>query len=318
LRGESVKGKDMHSGDLRRTLQVLWSASGWIFRDRGALKRFFHRLRYLLRVAPDVNVLSTLVNGTGNETLAREMADSHALIKAMSNPYIHSGWSLERRLVAVHEHYRAVSSGPAALLDFPSKCYWDCATIDLQGRQLRIVMDRPYWMRAEGEVAVSLFLDSDRVYVAAFSLHGEWPRCKLVIGAIQGRRDADTKNVYAELTSSLHGMRPRDLMVHVVKMVARSIGCTEILAISNEFHQLSKSDSTSRKQLDYDEIWSEDGGAPNAEGFYVLPPDIRKREVADIPSRKRAQYKRRYALLDELQNSVYDAFHGRPRTLQTH
>ena len=83
-------------------------------------------------------------------------------------------------------------------------------------------------------MTVSLFMGVDRLYSIAFLIGGARSAPQVLVGAIQGMPGTMDESVYADLTKLFHGVRPRDLMVHVVKMVAQNIGCAEVLAISDD------------------------------------------------------------------------------------
>lgn len=55
---------------------------------------------------------------------------------------------------------------------------------------------------------------------------------------------------------------------------------------------------------DYDAFWSSLGGEMTDAGYYALPLTIARKSEADIASKKRAEYRRRYALLDSVVEQV--------------
>jgi uncharacterized protein VirK/YbjX len=59
-------------------------------------------------------------------------------------------------------------------------------------------------------------------------------------------------------------------------------------------------DSTSQVFSSYDEVWRENGGTATSGGFFELSACATRRRYEDIPSRKRAQYRRRYELVENL------------------
>jgi hypothetical protein len=57
-------------------------------------------------------------------------------------------------------------------------------------------------------------------------------------------------------------------------------------------------------QTSYDSAWLEHHGVPVAGGFFELPTVAARRRHEEIPSRKRAQYRRRYEMLDLLDAQI--------------
>ena len=51
-------------------------------------------------------------------------------------------------------------------------------------------------------------------------------------------------------------------------------------------------------------FWEAVGGICDEEGYFHIPLEIPRKDIADIASKKRAEYRRRYALLDEIQQQI--------------
>jgi len=243
------------------------------------------------------------IRPTDNELLKREHLDFRGLKEFIFRPYIHSKWNMERRLAAISMHYTLVKKY-VPYFDLAGDDYRDLAKIEANGMSLRVVIDRPKWMRREGELAISIFHGIDRIYTAMILLSGSKDDMKLIIGNIQG----DGRNVtelYKQLTKAFHGMRPRDILINVVKMIGNEIECTELLGVSDATHRSVTLFSSAKKQADYDSIWSENGGFLNVEsGFFSMHAKVTKRTTEEIPSNKRSLYRRRYQLLDEVQAEI--------------
>lgn len=54
--------------------------------------------------------------------------------------------------------------------------------------------------------------------------------------------------------------------------------------------------------INYNEIWSDRGGALGPDGFYIIPTGLNVRSLNDVPAKKRAVYRRRYQLFESIQN----------------
>jgi uncharacterized protein VirK/YbjX len=190
----------------------------------------------------------------------------------------------------IAEHYRLVSSN-ATFLNLAPDEYIDLVIFDLVQGRLRVVLDRPSWVRREGEIGLSLFLGVDRIYTVMFLLSGTPANMKLIVGCVQGAEIDQGKSLYKELTRSLHGMRPRDFILHLTKMISEELRCKEILGIFDAAHRGNLWYSRAFKHVSYDSIWLEHGGQKTNDGFFSLASRIVKR----------ALYRRRYQFLDELQ-----------------
>ncbi|MDB5896946.1 MAG: hypothetical protein JWP41_548 [Ramlibacter sp.] len=244
-----------------------------------------------------------------NPLLQREHTEFTRLRQFIFRPYIHSGWTMAQRIEAIERHYRLVADS-VTFLQLSNREVITLAEIPMLGSSLRITVDRPGWMRGEGELAVSLFYDIDRIYTAMIAVGGTPASVKLIVGNLQGdgRRRAE---LYKELTKALHGMRPRDFVVRVVQLCAGELGCTEVLGISDKAHRSAHWLTRAGKQSTYDDVWQENGGVlQDSTGFYSLPVGLRKRPDPEIPARKRALYQRRHNFMEQLRLGVHEVINA--------
>jgi uncharacterized protein VirK/YbjX len=238
-----------------------------------------------------------------NRLLEREHSLFPQLREFVFRPYVNRYWSMSTRLRVISSHYRLVDQC-VPLFAIAVGEGMDLLEIALSGQRLRINIDRPLWMRREGEIAVSLFYGIDRIYSAMILLAGTPDDMKMIVGNVQGD-GRDRADLYRSLTKSLHGMRPRDFLMHMLKILAQEIGCQEILGVSDAAHRSSNVLSRAKKLAVYNEIWREHGGIEDESiGFFRLPARLSKRTDEEIPKRKRALYRHRYELLDELRGRI--------------
>jgi uncharacterized protein VirK/YbjX len=76
--------------------------------------------------------------------------------------------------------------------------------------------------------------------------------------------------------------------------------------------------SSSGKEAAYDGNWQECRGPLNSEGFFVISTELRQREPSEIPSRKRAQYRRRYELIRDIQQQINHSFATNDSVVMNH
>ena len=60
---------------------------------------------------------------------------------------------------------------------------------------------------------------------------------------------------------------------------------------------------------DYDTFWEAVGGERDNEGYFHIPVAIARKDIAEIASKKRAEYRRRYELMDAIQSQMSGLFH---------
>lgn len=235
---------------------------------------------------------------TANPLLLREFAQFAKVKEFSFRPYLHRHWSAQQRMDVIANHYRLISEC-VPLLNLATDECMELGKFDTEAGALRVIIDRPRWLRREGEIALSLFLGIDRIYTTVFVLTGTASDMKLMVGNIQGDNRERTAD-YKKLTKAMHGMRPRDLLLHMLKIFSELVGCKNILGISDDAHRSRHWMTRAKKAAKYDPMWLEHGGLLLADGFFHLPAQYRKRNDCDIPSNKRSLYRRRYEALDQL------------------
>ncbi|MHB8404614.1 MAG: VirK/YbjX family protein [Gammaproteobacteria bacterium] len=170
-------------------------------------------------------------------------------------------------------------------------------------------------MQQEGELTLSLGRPesvntikehewiASLTFVIRFGASG-W---EIFIGGVQGGRTPESKEDTKHATRVFHGLRPKHLLVYILREVAAAWGITRIYAIGNSVHCFMRhryQDRISMMKSSYDELWNDVGGRPETNGFFLLPPTNTRRSLHTIPSRKRAQYLRRFALLDNIDSEI--------------
>jgi uncharacterized protein len=158
----------------------------------------------------------------------------------------------------------------------------------------------------EGLWALSLrSATGTRLYTLSFAFLA---RNQVLIGTLQGPSfEADCRDALRTLTKQCHGLRPAPLLIAALQQCAPQWGVAAIEGIDPEHHIKGRWNLRNRRlRFDYRAFYRELGGAREASGYWRLPTAAGRRDCADIPTRKRAEYRRRYALLDTMARSIRD------------
>ena len=116
-----------------------------------------------------------------------------------------------------------------------------------------------------------------------------------------------------ECDESLHGLFPKRLVMEAACLFAQRLQVEQIIAVSNETHiyrSLRYRDKEARSTL----ITTLSGNRLAAyvmlNAITCLPAQIARKEIAEIASKKRAEYRRRYEMLDAIQPQMATMFRG--------
>lgn len=256
-----------------------------------------------LRIYP---LTHRLLEPTPGTALDRIMAQRPEFIGALLWPYLSSSFDAEERLRRIVAHYGVIDTlGPP----FPFDCDERLVLVELDEVMpgLRLVLDQPIWFLREGGLVLNLFIDSYRAFCIAFSLRREDDgQLTAWIGGIQGRKRDDMLETYRKLTKLMHGMRPRDFLLEALKMLLREFGVTRLYAVSEaaRHHRHPFFGKVKAVLQDYDQIWTDRGGAAVSADFFELPMTAERRDEATIKPNKRSMYRKRFEFLDGLEAAL--------------
>jgi uncharacterized protein len=257
---------------------------------------------YLLRCAVHFGALREWFGDATNPALQEELLRRPSLIGCIRRPYMNGAWPVERKMEAIRQHYLLLSQ-EFAFLRFCPEAAAGLACLD-EGLEIRL--DKAPWFEHEGEITINLFKGDARLYSLVFTLGAPAGRRVAYVGALQGFGNAEALATYRELTHRLHGLRPRDLLITAFRHLCVALDVERILA-AGDGASVSRSAyfrKTVTVHAKYDEAWAENGGTLAEEGFFALDPHFKPRDAAEIPSRKRAQYRRRYEFLEALRQQI--------------
>lgn len=160
----------------------------------------------------------------------------------------------------------------------------------------------------EGGMCLQL-LAADRVLVTLTLLLAEDATGRLIkIGGAQG--GLHCRDALKLATRDLHGIQPRLLLVEALRRVARWCAATRIEAITQSCHVYRAGRYNWKKQIqmDYVALWDMCGGMRRADGLYDIPLQAPER-TRDIPANKRAEYRRREALYQDMSEQMYQTLY---------
>lgn len=278
---------------------------------RNPLRRLARRASFVRSALALDGLLAPLIDAPAGSYAARVLAARPTLLGVLSWPYVSAWWPVRRRTEHLARHLASAAELPGLAVDV------DEARVLLDLHEvapgLRVVLDHAQWFLREGPLVVNLFVADERVYSLAFSLGRDADgRRAAWIGAVQGRSLETALDTYRDLTKALHGMRPRDYLVELFRMLCRAAGIEAIYAVADSA-RVHRSPYFGRAadgklQVNYDEVWTERGGTPFDADLFRLPLTGALKPLEEVPSKKRAMYRRRYELLEASQRGIDAAY----------
>ncbi|WP_136477108.1 DUF535 family protein [Pseudomonas sp. DG56-2] len=293
----------------------------WVLHPGYSLRAMRNKLRLALLIArgwPGLHgYLQRLIGTVGRDGLQRMGVDCIGIIHW---PYISKSWRPSTRFDVLASHYEVVSQRCQPLMLLGREDSLQLADLTQYSRGCSLVLDRAFWFMREGELVLNLFQDELRVASLAFTLSRTDNGTCMFIGAVQGiHKGVDSERslaIYRDLTKDFEGLRPRSLLIEVLKHIARGLGVTQIYAIADRYrhhrHPYFGVEKSQELLANYDVIWQEHGAIScEREDFFSMPTDPSRTPLEDIAAKKRAMYRRRYELMDAIFARVDSVLHDR-------
>ena len=269
------------------------------------------RLKFALRtlIAP-ITTLRYLQQLSELPRISQLMRVQGLLPAKLHRPYLHAGMRVAARAQAILDHYHLLSNLENMSLRQILQSGEENVLARLWGKnneEFVIACSAGYYDR-EGEVTLVLRYQDEGIASLTFTILNEENARTLLIGGLQGPRKSISNDVIRDATKAAHGLFPKRLLMEVVFILAQQCGVRKIAAVGDKTHvfrslryRQSKGD---KFHASYSEFWLTVNGQERADGLFILPLTLPRKTLEDIASKKRAEYRRRYTLLDSLAEQV--------------
>ncbi|QIQ21885.1 VirK/YbjX family protein [Zophobihabitans entericus] len=228
----------------------------------------------------------------------------------LQRPYLSSCISQKEALDALIFHYDFLEQQPDAV----TQAFYDdqpYRLADITGKAeatFYVELQSTDKFSREGELTLSIF-NQDNISLAnlTFSIISYQNKPTLFIAGLQGANVVDSRQVIQQATKACFGLFPKRLVIEVAQLIASHFSLQQIIAVSNSTHIYNNWRYRRRHKhvhSDYDEFWLTLDGQQDKRQLFVLPLVTQRKALEDIASKKRSEYRSRYALLDALAENV--------------
>jgi uncharacterized protein VirK/YbjX len=163
----------------------------------------------------------------------------------------------------------------------------------------------------EGELALQ-FVDAALNLALAtmtFTLCGSPENPIINIGGLQGTWGKTSPEPIRRATRALQGLRPKHAVLLALCELSKWLGADHMVAVGLQNHIYCKKGRKPKKiKADYEGFWIEQNGQRLPEGDFLIPNSRQIRLIEEVASNKRAEYRRRNALIEQMQQQVLDSF----------
>ncbi len=242
-------------------------------------------------------------------------SDPQILMRPLRS-YLWGGLHADTRAQAVINHFDWLLDwhGRDTILSLYSEGRLTVASFSAEEQDIRFHLEPGRRLGREGELELHLRLRDQTALRCAFSiLPGALcgvsdpshpsdplrPSRLMVIGNMQGGDHGP--DLVKEVTHLSQKTRPRTLLLTALQGLAQGWGVTGIRGVCAEAHAYASYRSLSKRvMVDYDELWTDLGSTERQGAHWLIEPLPHLRPTEEVPSRKRAELRRRNALRQDL------------------
>ena len=229
----------------------------------------------------------------------------------LQRPYLASCLSQQERFEALAYHYDFLAKHP----DSMSKAFYNpniafvLADVKVKNdANIKIAIQARNKFAREGEISL-YFYDNDSIDLATitFTIMQYQQKTTLFIAGLQGTGHHDARIRVQQATKQCYGLFPKRVALEAALVIARYFNLEQIVAVGNKTHIYNNWRYNTRQERilsDYDDFWLTIDGKQDSNGLFILPNQIYRKSLDEIASKKRSEYRNRYALLDQLENSI--------------
>lgn len=225
------------------------------------------------------------------------------LLFKLQRPYLRKQVSTSQKLTWLRQHYgwmlsqwswpfvhQLYKQGGIELARIPAE----------RGEHYQLMLRPTARCDKEGDLMLVLEQGQEPLAFISFTLHRINKEWVANIGCLQGPRPDLGRDAVKLATQAMHGLRPKQAVLTALYAFTNGYGIDRVLAVSNESHVYqARNRRRERVSADYDSFWLEMGGERMGDSF-ALRSRMPRKAVEAIPSRKRAQYRRRHELEDTM------------------
>ena len=245
-----------------------------------------------------------------DETRKAILAKNPFSIEKATRGFFYSGSTFKARCVLIRNHINLLCkklnpSWAIKLGQFDGNyCVWRYINNDINWTA---VLTFEPGQRKEGMITLKMVLDGADLYQMMFWLGIDKNNEEMIcIGAMQGPNMENAKAVIKNITKLSYRYRTKNLILYMTMAVARSLRVKHIYAVSNEGYYANNHVRRDRKlKTNFGQFWQECGGHITEDTrFYELPLVEKRKTIEEVPTRKRAIYRKRFDFQDDVDKQI--------------
>lgn len=229
------------------------------------------------------------------------------LVHKIYRPYLTNTLRCEDRLQVLASHYRFIfrRNLGATVVQASRAGVWLGSATGKTGTVYALHLHAVGTLEREGELVLQLSADGALLYSVAFTFSTSAGSAAVSIGCIQGPKTGDGLTAIRHATRELHGLRPKQLLVTLVRHLGHQLGCTQLRLVGNDNRVVRNAMRKGRVAADYDTLWGELGAARLNDGDFLMAcGPLQMPDMEQVQSKKRSEVRKRHELITGLLQSA--------------
>ncbi len=278
---------------------------------KGALDTLSRKLRFIIRTLFTIPYSILMLNFIyKHQYLSTGIFTYMTLLSKIYRPYLSSIFGLKSKYQLLIENYKFIDKYFPN--EFKKKLYnrekVTLAKFKGNKEEFEIFLSFYPNFDKEGDIEIKL-KDSNNIYLSTitFSITKYNGKYTLFIGGIQGPKKGTDKEYIKKITKNLYGIFPKKLLLEALYSLVRYIYIDlEKICVGDKVHIYTDKRYIHKKKIraSYDEFIKSLNGIQQKNGLWKLPNELTKKPIDSISSNKRSEYKKRYQILEEIDNSI--------------
>ena len=244
-----------------------------------------------------------------NEHREKWLRGNPSFVEQATRTFFYKGSTWEERMQLVKDHVMIMEQYfKPELMD---QLYGERKSVQLwedsyQDKPLSMFLTFHAGQRKEGCLSLMMTYEREALYQIMFWFAKNPADGKNVIyiGALQGPQNGN--ELIKGLTKAFFGYRTKNLIFYGLRSVAKALGITNIYAVANEgYYAMSHVRMDRKLKTDFGAFWQEcEGKQCSDRRFYIMPVAEYRKSMEELKPSKRAQHRRRFAKMDEMEAAV--------------
>lgn len=244
--------------------------------------------------------------------------DDARLLSKVTRPYLDQGLAAPARAALLMRHYGWIHAQGLDDLTYSAfvaprrLCQWQ----GKGGVAFELILIAVHDGHREGELSLCLQMQGRTLYtltglVDPTPLQGP----TLIVGRLQGDAADDAAERIRQATKELHACRPSHLLVSAATSWAHAMGCAQLDLVANRRRVAINLWRKRRIVADNERLWKEMGATLAENGRWRLASRGELTlDLDSVPSRKRAEARRRMEMLQAVSGSLHQFMRQALRT----